>query len=322
MDLSQEELLQMYENMLRIRSFEEKAVSLFNEGLIRGPMHVYTGEEAIAVGACSNLRPEDYIISTHRGHGHCIAKGGNFKKMMAELMGKATGYCKGKGGSMHIADLEIGILGANGIVGGGFGIAPGAGLSAKLRGTDQVTICFFGDGSTNQGVFHESLNMSAIWDLPVIYLCENNLYGLTGPASEMLPITDVADRAKSYGIPGEIVDGNDVFAVYNSVKKAIERAKKGKGPTLIEAKTYRWEGHFVGDPCVYREKSEVEEWKKKCPLKKFNKYLQENDYATGKELDELKEKVKAELNEAVEYARKSPEPELDILYEDVTGSDD
>lgn len=317
MKLSKDIKLKMYEDMLKIRYFEDTAEELFKEGLIRGPMHLYTGEEAVAVGACTALRKDDYITSTHRGHGHCIAKGGDLKKMAAELMGKATGYSKGKGGSMHIADQEIGILGANGIVGGGMGMAAGAGLSAKMRGTDQVTICFFGDGASNQGIFHESINLASIWKLPVIYLCENNLYGLTGPAREMLPVKDVAVRAKSYNIPGETIDGNDVIAVYEAVSKAVERARKGEGPTLIEAKTYRWKGHYVGDPCVYIPEGELEEWKKKCPIKRFAEVLLKDKEATQKELDEIEDSVKKMLEEAVEYAKNSPEPELNTLYEDL-----
>ncbi len=315
--LSEDKLLKLFEDMVKIRHFEESAISLFNEGLVRGPMHMYIGEEAVAVGACANLDKDDYITSTHRGHGHCIAKGGDVKKMAAELLGKSTGYSHGKGGSMHIADLDLGILGANGIVGGGLGIATGAGLSAKMQETDQVTICFFGDGASNQGVFHESLNMAAVWDLPVIYICENNQYGLTGPAEEMVAVEDVADRAASYNIPGEIVDGNDILAVNGVVKKAVKRARNGEGPTLIEAKTYRWEGHFVGDPCVYREKSEVEEWKKKCPIDNYRDYLTEEKEIDSQKLDKIEKEISNQLEEAVEFARKSSEPEIETVFEDV-----
>ncbi|MCK8824212.1 thiamine pyrophosphate-dependent dehydrogenase E1 component subunit alpha [Fuchsiella alkaliacetigena] len=306
----------MYEDMLKIRLFEERAIKLFNKGLIRGPMHVYIGQEAVAVGACANLREEDYITSTHRGHGHCIAKGGELKKMTAELLGKATGYSKGKGGSMHIADPEIGILGANGIVGGGIGIAPGAALSAKMRGTDQVAVCFFGDGATNEGIFHESLNLAAVWELPIVYLCENNKYGLTSKADEVLAVEDVADRAASYDIPSEIVDGNDVVAVYEAVKRAVERAKDSGGPTLIEAKTYRWEGHFVGDPCVYRDDCEVEEWKERCPIDRLGELLVEEG-ATEEELKSIREQIEQDLDEAVDFAQSSPEPEVESIFADI-----
>lgn len=317
MDKSKEILFEMYEKMLKIRLFEDNAVKLFNQGLVRGPMHVYTGEEAVAVGACTNLNDDDLITSTHRGHGHCIAKGGKTDKMAAELLAKGTGYCKGKGGSMHIADPDIGILGANGIVAGGMGIAAGSALSSKMRGTDQVTICFFGDGATNEGAFHEALNMAAIWDLPVVFVCENNLYGLTGPADEMLSVKDVAARANSYDMPGVIVDGNDVLDVYETVGEAVKRARKGGGPSLIEAKTYRWKGHFVGDPELYRDQEEVEKWKERCPIKKYKNYLIETKEIAVEELDEIEAKVKAEIKEAVKFAKESPEPEIETVFEDV-----
>lgn len=317
MDKSKDKLLEMYEKMLRIRKFEDNAIKLFNQGLVRGPMHVYTGEEAVAVGACSNLNDADYITSTHRGHGHCIAKGGKVDKMAAELLGRGTGYCKGKGGSMHIADPEIGILGANGIVAGGMGIAAGAGLSAKMRGTDQVAICFFGDGATNEGAFHEALNIAAIWDLPVVFVCENNLYGLTGPAEEMLSVKDVAARATSYDIPGVVVDGNDVLDVYEAVGEAVKRARKGGGPSLIEAKTYRLKGHFVGDPCVYRDDEEVEMWRKKEPIKRFKEHLIKNEGIDEKVITKIDKEIEKELKAAVKFAKESPEPEIKVVFEDV-----
>ncbi|ADQ13653.1 thiamine pyrophosphate-dependent dehydrogenase E1 component subunit alpha [Halanaerobium hydrogeniformans] len=317
MEKSKETLLDMYEKMYKIRLFEDNAVKLFNQGLVRGPMHVYTGEEAVAVGACSNLNDDDLITSTHRGHGHCIAKGGRVDKMAAELLAKGTGYCKGKGGSMHIADPDIGILGANGIVGAGLPIATGSALSSKMRGTDQVTICFFGDGATNEGAFHEALNMAAIWDLPVVFVCENNLYGLTGPADEMVSVKDVASRAASYDIPGVVVDGNDVLDVYETVGEAIKRAKNGGGPSLIEAKTYRIKGHFVGDPQVYRDDEEVEKWKKRCPIKKHRNYLIETVGVASEELAEIEAKVKKEIKEAVKFAKESPDPEIEVVFEDV-----
>jgi pyruvate dehydrogenase E1 component alpha subunit len=316
-DKSKDKLLEMYEKMVRIRMFEDNAIKLFNQGLVRGPMHVYTGEEAVAVGACSNLNDADYITSTHRGHGHCIAKGGKVDKMAAELLGRGTGYCKGKGGSMHIADPEIGILGANGIVAGGMGIAAGAGLSAKMRGTDQVAICFFGDGATNEGAFHEALNMAAIWDLPVVFVCENNLYGLTGPAEEMLSVKDVAARATSYDIPGVVVDGNDVLDVYEAVGEAVKRARKGGGPSLIEAKTYRLKGHFVGDPCVYRDDEEVEMWRKKEPIKRFKEHLIKNEGIDEKVITKIDKEIEKELKAAVKFAKESPEPEIEVVFEDV-----
>jgi pyruvate dehydrogenase E1 component alpha subunit len=237
--------------------------------------------------------------------------------MAAELLGRGTGYCKGKGGSMHIADPEIGILGANGIVAGGMGIAAGAGLSAKMRGTDQVAICFFGDGATNEGAFHEALNMAAIWDLPVVFVCENNLYGLTGPAEEMLSVKDVAARATSYDIPGVVVDGNDVLDVYEAVGEAVKRARKGGGPSLIEAKTYRLKGHFVGDPCVYRDDEEVEMWRKKEPIKRFKEHLIKNEGIDEKVITKIDKEIEKELKAAVKFAKESPEPEIEVVFEDV-----
>ena len=248
MELTKGKIVDMYRTMKLIRDFEANASRLFAEGKIPGFVHLYIGEEAIATGVCAGLNDDDYITSTHRGHGHIIAKGGDIKYMMAELYGKATGYCKGKGGSMHIADANKGILGANGIVGAGHNIAVGAGLSAKYRGTDQVCVCFFGDGSTNQGTFHEAMNLASIWKLPVIFVCENNLYGISMHQSKHQAIQDVADRAVAYNVPGVIVDGNDVFAVYEAATEAVVRARAGQGPTLIECKTYRHQGHFEGDP--------------------------------------------------------------------------
>lgn len=317
LNLSKQQLLEIYHKMMKIRLFEKNAIKLFNEGLVRGPMHMYIGEEAVAAGACANLREQDYITSTHRGHGHCIAKGGNIKKMYSELLGKKTGYCKGKGGSMHIADLDIGILGANGIVGGGLGIATGAGLSASMRESDQVTICFFGDGASNQGVFHESLNLAAIWDLPVIYICENNQYGLTGSVSEMVSAPKISDRAKAYDMYGKSIDGNDVVEVYHTVKEAVERAKSGNGPSLIEARTYRWQGHFVGDPCVYRTKEEVEEWKQKCPIERLEKLLKDKYSVKDEKLNIIKNELSVKIEGAVQFAKESDEPEIETLYEDV-----
>ena len=247
MKVPNEDMKRMYKTLVRIRKFESRAVDLFAEGQIPGFLHSYLGEEAIATGVCANLRKTDFITSTHRGHGHIIAKGGDTKYMMAELYGRTTGYCKGKGGSMHIADRDLGILGANGIVGAGQDIAVGAGLAIRYRGTDQVAACFFGDGSTNQGTFHEALNLASVWKLPVIFVCENNHFGISMSQSKHQAIQDIADRAASYGFPGIAVDGNDVMAVYEVAKEAVDRARKGQGPTLIECKTWRWRGHFEGN---------------------------------------------------------------------------
>ncbi|MFV3012116.1 pyruvate dehydrogenase (acetyl-transferring) E1 component subunit alpha [Clostridium botulinum] len=315
--LNENSIVEMYKTMLKIRKFEQVAMNTFAEGKIPGFVHLYIGEEAVATGVCANLKDSDYITSTHRGHGHILAKGGDLKFMMAELFGKATGYCKGKGGSMHIADATKGILGANGIVGAGHNIAVGAGLSAQYRGTDQVCVCFFGDASTNQGTFHESLNMASVWKLPVVFVCENNLYGISMSQNRHQAIKDVADRGVAYNVPGIVVDGNDVFAVYESAKEAIKRAREGKGPTLIECKTYRHRGHFEGDPCVYKPTEEQEEWLAKDPIPRFEKYLVENEILTEEKLKEVQNKVESQIDEAVDFANNSPYPELESVLEDV-----
>ncbi|EQB4339463.1 pyruvate dehydrogenase (acetyl-transferring) E1 component subunit alpha [Clostridium botulinum] len=315
--LNENSIVEMYKTMLKIRKFEQVAMNTFAEGKIPGFVHLYIGEEAVATGVCANLKDSDYITSTHRGHGHILAKGGDLKFMMAELFGKATGYCKGKGGSMHIADATKGILGANGIVGAGHNIAVGAGLSAQYRGTDQVCVCFFGDASTNQGTFHESLNMASVWKLPVVFVCENNFYGISMSQNRHQAIKDVADRGVAYNVPGIVVDGNDVFAVYEAAKEAIKRAREGKGPTLIECKTYRHRGHFEGDPCVYKPTEEQEEWLAKDPIPRFEKYLVENEILTEEKLKEVQNKVGSQIDEAVDFANNSPYPELESVLEDV-----
>ncbi|KEI78578.1 acetoin:2,6-dichlorophenolindophenol oxidoreductase subunit alpha [Clostridium botulinum A2 117] len=315
--LNENSIVEMYKTMLKIRKFEQVAMNTFAEGKIPGFVHLYIGEEAVATGVCANLKDSDYITSTHRGHGHILAKGGDLKFMMAELFGKATGYCKGKGGSMHIADATKGILGANGIVGAGHNIAVGAGLSAQYRGTDQVCVCFFGDASTNQGTFHESLNMASVWKLPVVFVCENNLYGISMSQNRHQAIKDVADRGVAYNVPGIVVDGNDVFAVYEAAKEAIKRAREGKGPTLIECKTYRHRGHFEGDPCVYKPTEEQEQWLAKDPIPRFEKYLVENEILTEEKLKEVQNKVESQIDEAVDFANNSPYPELESVLEDV-----
>jgi len=313
MAVTQEKLIEMYTKMLTIRRFEERVVELFYAGKLPGFVHPYIGEEAVAVGVCANLRPDDRITSTHRGHGHCIAKGGDLKRMMAELFGKETGYCKGKGGSMHIADFSIGILGANGIVGGGLPIAAGSGLATKLQGGDQVTVCFFGDGAANQGGFHESVNLASIWKLPVTYICENNMYAVTTPASYAISIDDVADRGDAYGIPGLAVDGQDVMAVYEATKEAVERARRGDGPSLIECKTYRYLGHFAGEEALfgekrYRTEDELEEWKKRDPIALFETKLERMGVMSKEEAANIGEEVKAQIEEAVTFAMESPFP--------------
>ena len=317
LNLSKEKFVEMYKRMLEIRFFEEKVFDLYAQNLVPGTIHLYLGEEAVAVGVCSILKKDDYITSTHRGHGHCIAKGAELKQTMAEILGKKTGYCKGKGGSMHIADFKIGMLGATAVVGAGLPIAVGAGLSAKLRKTDQVVACFFGEGASNQGTFHESINMASIWKLPVIFVCENNLYAMGTRQSTVMAIENVADRAVAYGIPGVVVDGNDVLAVYEAAQRAVERARKGEGPTLIECKTYRHKGHSRVDPAKYRPKEEVEEWLAKDPIKRFKEKLLQTNTLTESEIQQIEKEVSDEIEEAVKFAMESPYPAPEEALEDV-----
>ena len=319
MQPSQKQMIDLYKTMVTIRLFEGRLVDLYAMGFT-GLTHLYIGQEAVATGVCANLRREDYITSTHRGHGHVIAKGGELKFMMAELFGKKTGYCKGKGGSMHIADINIGILGANGIVGGGIPIAVGAALSSKMRKTDQVTACFFGDDASNTGAFHEGLNFASVHHLPVVFVCENNLYGISVPQKQHQAIQDVSVRAVAYNMPGITVDGNDVLAVYEASGKAIERARAGEGPTLIECKTYRWRGHHEGDPNRggrYRAAEEVEEWMKKCPIRRFEERLLKKKMLTTGKVQTTKEETEREIDEAVAFAKESLYPDPEDLYQDV-----
>lgn len=315
--ISRDKMLWMLRKMLEIRRFEEKVDELFKANLMWGTCHLYIGEEATAVGACAAIEEKDYITSTHRGHGHCIAKGGDLNKMMAELLGKETGYCRGRGGSMHIADVESGNLGANGVVGGGIPIATGAALSSKMKKDGRVTLCFFGDGASNQGVFHESLNLASIWKLPVVYICENNQYGMSVPVQKASAVVDIAEKSRAYNIPGEIVDGNDVLSVYAVVKKAVERARKGEGPSLIECKTYRWMGHSKSDANVYRSKEEIKSWKEKCPIRRFEGYLINNRVASEQEIEKIKREVEEYIQKAEEFALKSPEPSIDGISDGV-----
>jgi len=318
MDLSKEKLVEWYRQMVTIRHFEEAVTDLYRRALMPGLSHLYIGEEAVAVGACAALRPDDWITSTHRGHGHCIAKGGDIKKMMAEIMGKETGYNRGKGGSMHIAESELGILGAFAVVGGGFGPATGAALSAKMRGTDQVAVCFFGDGASNQGSFHENLNLAGLWKLPVVYLCENNLYAISVAQWRSQPIKDIAIRAASYDMPGAVVDGQDVLAVYDAVRESVERARSGEGPTLVECKTYRYTGHGVSDPgTAYRAQEEIDEWKKRDPIILFRERLEGEGIMTEEETQSIEAVVQRSIEEAIEFARKSPFPSLDEIDQHV-----
>jgi acetoin:2,6-dichlorophenolindophenol oxidoreductase subunit alpha len=308
MNITNEKYILMYELMLKIRFFEERVKDLFASGEMPGFVHLYLGQEAVAAGACAPLNPGDYITSTHRGHGHILAKGGEMKYMMAELYGKATGYNKGKGGSMHIACPELGILGANGIVSAGIPIATGAAMSARLRKSGQVVVCFFGDGASNEGTFHESLNIASAFDLPVIYVCENNLYAVGTRQSQVRKIEDIADRAVGYGMPGLAVDGNDVIAVYEAVFEATERARTGSGPTLIECKTYRWRTHFEGEPDTYRPPEEVAAWLRREPIAPYRSTLIEIGVLNEEGAQAIERSILADLDEAVEFARSSPLP--------------
>lgn len=309
MNISKEKLIGMYRGMLRLRYFEDRVKDLFAAGEIPGFVHLYLGEEAVAVGACTALEVTDYITSTHRGHGHILAKGGEMKYMMAELFGKATGYNKGKGGSMHIACPDLGILGANGIVGAGIPIATGAALSAKYRKSGQVAVCFFGDGAASEGTFHESVNIASAFKLPVVYVCENNLYGVGTRQRDVRNIDNISDRAIGYGIPGLIVDGNDVMAVYESVSEAVKLARSGQGPSLIECMTYRWRTHFEGEPDTYRPPEEVKAWLAREPIEPFRRKLIDQDVLSEAEAEQVEKDVIRELDEAVEFARNSPMPE-------------
>lgn len=316
--LTKEKKLWIYRTMNDIRYFELKALSLFEQNMLRGSVHLYAGEEAVAAGVCAHLRDEDYITSTHRGHGHCIAKGAKLDMAMAELMGRATGYCKGRSGSMHIADFERGNLGANAIVGGGIPIATGAALAAKLRGSDQVAVSFFGDGASNEGTFHESINLASVWKLPVLYVCENNGFGISVPTKQSTSVERISERGAAYNIPGVTVDGNDVYAVYAETEKAVERAKRGEGPTLIECVTYRHLGHWTGDPQNYRSREEVEEWKNtKDPIVRMRARLLADGDFTADELDAIEQKARADADAAAEFAISSPEPDPAGLMDDV-----
>ena len=316
-ELTREFMLGLYEKMFLIRKFEERTVKYYKAGKIPGFVHIYIGEEAVATGVCAALDKKDYITSTHRGHGHLIAKGGDVRLMMAELFAKKTGYCKAKGGSMHICDLSLGIMGSNGIVGAGLPIAVGVGAANKMDGNGQVCVCFFGDGASNRGTFHESINMASIYKFPVIYVCENNYYGISGCVKDTMNICDISARAGSYGIPGVSVNGNDVIEVYKSTKEAVERGRKGDGPTLIECRTWRHRGHWEGDPDNYRDQKECDEWLNRDPIVCLESELVSKKIATKEELEDIHKKVEARLDDAVEFAENSPPPEPKDLYDDV-----
>jgi pyruvate dehydrogenase E1 component alpha subunit len=317
MELDRDLLLGLYSTMVKIRTFEMKAAELFASSLIPGFVHLYAGEEAIATGVCAHLSASDYIASTHRGHGHLIAKGGNLNRMMAELFAKRTGYCKGKGGSMHIADVSIGILGANGIVGASLPIATGAGLACKLKGEGAISVCFFGDGASNRGTFHESLNLASAWELPVVYVCENNYYAISSCQRVAMAIQDIAERATGYGIPGVSVDGNDVLAVFEAAGEAVKRARTGNGASLLVANTWRHRGHFEGEPELYRDQEEHKLWLAKDPIPRFEAQLIERGIATTEDLRAIDRNWQDEVRQAVLFAEESPDPAPDELYQDV-----
>ncbi len=310
--------LNLYQTMVTIRQFETMAGELFAEGKIPGFIHLSIGQEGSSVGVCSVLRPDDYLTTTHRGHGHMIAKGADLNKMVAELFGKKTGYCKGKGGSMHIADFSIGFLGANGVVAGGLPIITGAGLSIKMRKTDQVAICFFGDGASNRGPVHEAMNMASIWKIPIIFCVENNQFASTTRTSYACSVEDISTRAAGYNMPGVSVDANDILAVRKAATKAVARARKGEGPTLLENKTYRIKGHFEGDPQKYRNKDEIAAWKDKLdPINRFAKALTKKKILNKKKIQQIWDEAAAKIQAAVAFAEKSPFPEPEEALEDL-----
>ena len=310
-DISKEMKITMLESMIKIRRFEEAMIQLYKEAKIAGHLHPCIGEEGVAAGACSAIEKKDYIVSSHRGHGHCIAKGVDLKKMVAELFGKAAGCCKGRGGSMHIADPSVGVLGANGIVGAGLPIAVGAGLGCRMDGKNAVSVCFFGDGAVNNGAFHESLNMAAIFKLPVIFICENNMYAISTKERDSTSGEDIAKKGQAYGIPGHIVDGSDVLEVFSIVRDAVINARNSNGPCLIEAKTYRFYGHHLNDEEKYREKTEVQYYRKeKDPIANFQNKLLTEKTIDSDLINVIEKKVSNLIAEAIDYAARSPEPEV------------
>lgn len=316
--MTKQEMLDLYRTMFKIRSFESQAIDSFAEAEIPGFVHLCIGQEATEAGACATLNDKDYVTSTHRGHGHIISKGGDVKKMMAELYAKSGGYCHGKGGSMHISNIELGILGANGMVGAGLGLALGGAMAQKLDGSDNVTVCFFGDGASNEGLFHESLNMAALWNLPLIYVCENNGYAISTSTKRSMKVQDVAVRAAAYDIPYKIIDGNDGPAVYEACKEAVAYARAGKGPYFIEAKTFKVRGHYEGDPADYRSQEEVDMWMQPDhdPIPRMRKSMLEAGI-TQDEIDAIDQEVKDLIAEAVTYAEESPFPDKSTTLVDV-----
>lgn len=313
-----EEMAHLLKQMMSIRAFEDKVFELLARAVLKGASHVYAGEEAVAVGAMAAIGKKDLITSTHRGHGHCVARGGVLKLMLAELCGKETGYCRGRGGSMHIADVHAGNLGATGIVAGNIPVATGAALACQMKKEGQVVLCFFGDGASNNGTFHESLNMAGVWKLPIVYICENNLYGMSVAVKRCCTVENIADRAAAYDMDGVIVDGQHVLDVQATVAEAVEKARAGKGPTLVEAKTYRYRGHSSSDPRVYRTKEEEKYWQERDPIKLFRKLMADQKVMNEKELDAVQAEVDTEMVAAENFAlNESPYPSPDALFDDV-----
>jgi pyruvate dehydrogenase E1 component alpha subunit len=316
MSLTQERRIEMYRRILKVRYFEETVIAQHKSGQIPGPLHTSVGQEGAIVGACMALRDDDVVVGTHRSHGHPIGKGAELPALMAEVMGRKTGICKGQGGSMHLADFSVGVIGESGIIGAGIPLATGAGLSARVRGTDQVALCFFGDGASNEGTFHESLNMAAIWKLPVIYFCENNLYGATTPVRDVIPVDDIADRAAGYAMPGRIVDGQDAHAVYEVVSQAVQEARSGRGPSLIEAKTYRFGEHAESliIPVAYRDPAEVDRWRERDPVGICRRKLLDDRVLSDEQARRIEEEVTALVDAALAFARESDFPDPDETF--------
>lgn len=315
--ISKETMLELYRVMVRIRAFENEAIELAKANITRAAVHTYNGEEAIAVGVCAHLSNKDYITSTHRGHGHCIAKGADLRRMFAELMGRETGYCKGKGGSMHIADLATGNLGANGIVGGGIPMAMGAGLGQQVAHEPHLTVSFFGDGASNEGSFHEALNMASIWNLPVVFICENNKFGISTSTEKSMNIERISDRAKAYGIKGLTVDGNDLVEVYQTFAEIKEEVLSGKGPVLLEMDTYRMSGHYFGDSENYRNREDVEKWKEKDPILRCEQRLTKVHGVSEEELKAIQKEEERLVLAASEQAKLDPEPAVEDIMDDL-----
>lgn len=314
---SREFLEQLYRTLYTIRVFETECIKLYRQGLIIGYFHPYLGEEAIATGACAALREDDYIVSTHRGHGHCIARGGQLNKMVAEVLGRETGYCKGRGGSMHIADIATGNIGANGIVGGGLPIGVGVAMGVHVRGGDQVAIVFFSDGACNNGVFAESLNLAAIWNLPLVFMLENNQYAVSSPVEEMSRVPDLYKRGEGYGVEAHQVDGNDVLAVYEKTCEAVDTCRLGKGPVLLEAKTYRHSGHHVNDPGTYMPKERLEYYRARDPIKIARSNLIEHAHCTDQDIEAIEQQINLQMEKAIEFGKNSGQPSVEAFLEEI-----